>query len=74
VGPSPEFEAVAVGEPHTWMYRGQVIPGDERVTVEAAIRELDDANQLMRADGFLTVDGRIIYSMTDFTVRLIEGS
>lgn len=72
VGGAPRFEAVAVGEPHKWIYRGQVIPGDERVTVQAVVTERDDTRQLVRADGFLAVDGRVIYQMQDFTVRYTE--
>jgi hypothetical protein len=46
-----------------------VIPADHEVTVEACVTAVDDARRLLRADGFLCVDGRVIYSMQDFTVR-----
>jgi acyl transferase domain-containing protein/3-hydroxymyristoyl/3-hydroxydecanoyl-(acyl carrier protein) dehydratase len=70
---SPEnvtFAAVAVGEPHRWIYRGQVIPTNHRVTVEAVITEVDDARELLKGAGFLSVDGRVIYEMHDFAVGL----
>ncbi len=40
------------------------------MTVEAVVTELDDARRLVRADGFLTVDGRVIYQMKDFAIRM----
>ena len=69
-GPDARFETVALGERHEWVYRGQVIRADELVTVEAAITDVDEARRLIRANGFLVVDGRVIYQMTDFTVRM----
>jgi acyl transferase domain-containing protein/3-hydroxymyristoyl/3-hydroxydecanoyl-(acyl carrier protein) dehydratase len=60
---------VAIGKPHTWVYRGQVIPTDALVTVQAEITAVDDDARLLTADGFLSVDGRVIYQMTDFTLQ-----
>ena len=62
-------ETVATRERHEWTYRGQVIPADGEVTVEAVVTEMDDVRRLLRADGFLSVDGRVIYAMKDFTLR-----
>ncbi|MBI1372368.1 MAG: type I polyketide synthase [Phycisphaera sp.] len=64
------FESLALGEKHEWMYRGQILPTDRRVTVQAVVTEVDDARRLLRADGHLSVDGRIIYQMSDFAIRL----
>ena len=72
VGPHPIVESVALDEKHEWIYRGQVIPPDKKVTIEAVVTCIDDERQLIRADGFLSVDGRTIYQMRDFTVRLTE--
>ena len=66
-----QFQTLAVGEKHSWIYRGQIIPSDSRVTIDAAITEIDDARKLMRADGFLTVDGRVIYQMKDFAITML---
>jgi len=65
------FESVGLGETHRWLYRGQVVPGDRRVTTRAVITQVDDGRRLLRADGFLEVDGRLIYQMNDFTLRLV---
>ena len=63
------WEAVAIDQPHEWVYRGQIIPVDHLVTVEAVVTAIDDETQMITADGFLSVDGRVIYGMKKFTVR-----
>lgn len=65
------FQPMAVGQKHIWSYRGQVIPKDKLVTVDACITRIDDADHLIVAEGFLKVDGRIIYSMKDFALRVV---
>jgi PfaB family protein len=68
------FEAIATGVPHTWGYRGQVIPKNKEVVVEACLTEIiDDGNVLIKADGFLVVDGKPIYSMNDFSMRMVRA-
>ena len=62
---------LAGGDRHRWTYRGQIIPGCERVEVFASITEVDDVHKRVRADGFLTVDGRMIYAMNDFSLGVI---
>ncbi|MHB1397278.1 MAG: beta-ketoacyl synthase N-terminal-like domain-containing protein [Trichloromonadaceae bacterium] len=63
------FETVVLGRKHSWNYRGQIIPSNGEVTVEAVITEIDEEERLIKADGYLIIDGRVIYQMTDFTVR-----
>jgi len=65
-----DFEIMALNETHHWIYRGQIIPKDEKVTVQAVITKIDQDRKLIHADGFLTVDGRIIYQMNDFALRI----
>jgi hypothetical protein len=60
--------------PHRWIYRGQVIPSSKQVTVQASVTGIDDDRRAIRADGFLLVDGLVIYQMNDFTLRLQQGS
>jgi hypothetical protein len=85
LGESTEFATMAPGTPpggepaggqdggdrHRWTYRGQIVPGCERVEVFASITDVDDVHKRVRADGFLTVDGRTIYAMNDFTLDVI---
>jgi 3-hydroxymyristoyl/3-hydroxydecanoyl-(acyl carrier protein) dehydratase/malonyl CoA-acyl carrier protein transacylase len=56
------------GGRHAWLYRGQVIPTSRNVTVTAVVTRRDDAARQLTADGVLTVDGRAIYKMKDFTL------
>jgi 3-hydroxymyristoyl/3-hydroxydecanoyl-(acyl carrier protein) dehydratase len=67
--PGERWEAVAVPEPHEWVYRGQIIPTNQLVTVEACVTAVDEEQKLLTADGFVLVDGRVIYGMKHFTVR-----
>ncbi len=67
--PTLTFENIALNKEHSWVYRGQIIPTDEQVTVEACIMEIDEKNHIIYADGFLSVDGRIIYEMKQFTLK-----
>ncbi|OGR19893.1 MAG: hypothetical protein A3K53_10940 [Deltaproteobacteria bacterium RIFOXYB2_FULL_66_7] len=69
-GAGGRFESMALGQKHTWLYRGQVVPKNKLVTVEACITAVDDARRLLKADGFLKVDGLVIYKMTDFSIRI----
>jgi 3-hydroxymyristoyl/3-hydroxydecanoyl-(acyl carrier protein) dehydratase len=52
--------------PHRWTFRGQVVPANKRVTVQAIVRAVDDRQRLVKADGYLAVDGLTIYQMHDF--------
>jgi len=74
---SHRFESMALGRAHRWQYRGQVLPTNGVVTAEARVTSIADGPApLIVADGQLLVDGRIIYSMSDFALRLVpnEGS
>jgi hypothetical protein len=56
-------------ERHHWSYRGQIVPSASEVTVQAYVTQVDDARKFLRADGLLSVDGRIIYHMADFSLE-----
>jgi 3-hydroxymyristoyl/3-hydroxydecanoyl-(acyl carrier protein) dehydratase len=66
------LEASALGMKHSWLYRGQVVPTNRLVTVEAWITAVDDDQRIMTAAGFLSVDGKTIYQMNEFTVRMVS--
>lgn len=53
---------------HEWVYRGQVLPTDNEVTVQAIVTAVDDQRRVIRARGYLSVDGRLIYAMKDFEI------
>ena len=63
------WRTVALNRPHSWVYRGQVLPLDKEVTVVLEVTAIDDAARRLTANGFLSVDGRDIYQMTDFTLE-----
>ena len=68
------FEAIATGLEHTWAYRGQILPTNRRVEVEAVITRVEDGDApLVIASGFLTVDGTTIYEMKDFGLRMVRA-
>ena len=64
------LSAVAPGHRHRWLYRGQIVPDNCQVAVSAWITAVDDQQRLLTADGYLAVDGKLIYQMNDFTVRI----
>ena len=60
------------GAEHTWIYRGQILPTNRKITVEAEITTiLDDPDPCLLADGFLKVDGLYIYQMKNFGIKLL---
>jgi 3-hydroxymyristoyl/3-hydroxydecanoyl-(acyl carrier protein) dehydratase len=71
---SHRFQVMACGKPHTWQYRGQVIPENREVRVEVEITSVDLSTEpLIVAKGQLSVDGKIIYTMRDFSLRLVRA-
>jgi acyl transferase domain-containing protein/3-hydroxymyristoyl/3-hydroxydecanoyl-(acyl carrier protein) dehydratase len=62
-------QTIGLGVPHEWVYRGQVIPSDREMMVEADITRWDDERRIVQANGYLSVDSRIIYQMKDFTLQ-----
>jgi 3-hydroxymyristoyl/3-hydroxydecanoyl-(acyl carrier protein) dehydratase len=65
-----EFEMIT-GTQHEWTYRGQILPENRRVEVDAAITAIKEKPwPTIMADGFLRVDNRVIYEMKDFGISL----
>jgi 3-hydroxymyristoyl/3-hydroxydecanoyl-(acyl carrier protein) dehydratase len=66
--------SLVTGARHAWTYRGQVIPGNQKVIVDAVVTQIDASPcPLIVADGFLSVDGLTIYEMKQFGIRLMHG-
>jgi 3-hydroxymyristoyl/3-hydroxydecanoyl-(acyl carrier protein) dehydratase len=70
-GSSSQSLTTLTRTPHQWTFRGQVVPTSKRVTVQASVRAVDDRQRLVRADGYLSVDGPVIYHMQDFELQLV---
>ena len=74
LAPSHRFRMVE-GSRHGWSYRGQIIPKNSTVVVEALVtRILDGPSPTIRADGLLSVDGLPIYKMENFELALIPAA
>jgi 3-hydroxymyristoyl/3-hydroxydecanoyl-(acyl carrier protein) dehydratase len=59
-------------EPHSWSYRGQIVPENKTIEVDAVITKMvDTPAPTLYANGFLKVDGLYIYQMENFGFRLI---
>lgn len=66
------LQSMAVGHPHVWQYRGQVVPTNSLVQVQAQVKQVvDGRSPLIVCDGQLLCDGKVIYAMKDFAVRLV---
>jgi 3-hydroxymyristoyl/3-hydroxydecanoyl-(acyl carrier protein) dehydratase len=66
--------ALSTDVPHTWTYRGQILPQNKLVTVDAVIIKIQDAPEpLILADGCLMVDGLQIYRMENFGIKLVPA-
>lgn len=65
------FTPIFLEDPHEWVYRGQIIPKNKRVTVSAEIIECRHTPiPTIKANGFLSVDGLIIYEMINFGISM----
>ena len=65
-----EYEPdILLGQPHEWVYRGQIIPDHKKIQIHAHIKEAaltDEGAYTVMADGLLSVDGICIYEMKNF--------
>lgn len=70
----PRFEPIANGEAGTWKYRGQVVPENRLIQSEVRILETRTSADgvLAFAEGHLWVDGKKIYTMPRFAMRVRE--
>ncbi len=64
------LSSIEMNSSHRWLYRGQVVPDNKQVKVDLWITSVDDGKKALTASGFLSVDGKMIYQMTDFTLRM----
>jgi 3-hydroxymyristoyl/3-hydroxydecanoyl-(acyl carrier protein) dehydratase len=70
---SDEFEAPGLAVSHSWTYRGQITPANRCMTIEADVKLCDDSRRLLVADASLAVDGKVIYLMRDYSLRLVRA-
>jgi len=72
-GGAVRFEPLALGEQHSWKYRGQVLPRNRRViTLLDLVRTgADERGPLAVADATLWVDGTKIYEARGLAMRIV---
>ena len=70
--PQPRFEPLAFGDAMVWKYRGQVVPKNGLIQVEAMITARDDTSAT--ANCSLWVDGLRIYEAKGLKVRVTSGA
>ncbi|WP_319409992.1 beta-ketoacyl synthase N-terminal-like domain-containing protein [uncultured Desulfosarcina sp.] len=60
---------------HGWTYRGQIVPKNRTIVVEALITHVTDGlSPSVRANGLLSVDGLPIYKMENFELALVSAA
>ena len=71
-----EFEIVAVGQPFSWKFRGQVVPTNKRTRSEIDILSVtqEDRGVLVVFQGSFWVDDLRIYETLGMGVRIVERS
>lgn len=75
LGATHRFEAIATGQRHRWIYRGQIVESNKMVEVDAAISCVEGGDRpLLAGNGFLRADGLAIYEMRDFAIRMVPES
>ena len=61
------------GTSHDWVYRGQILPKNRLITVEAVVTQIKEHPfPTIMAEGYLQVDGLYIYKMENFGINLVE--
>jgi 3-hydroxymyristoyl/3-hydroxydecanoyl-(acyl carrier protein) dehydratase len=65
--------SLVTGEKHHWIYRGQIIPKNNKVEVDVVITKIiDEIEPSIMAEGYLKVDGLSIYKMENFGIKLLK--
>ncbi len=69
------FEPIALGLPHRWKYRGQVLPQHQQVHTTLEVTEIgrDASSAYALANASLWADGRRIYEFNGLGMRIVAG-
>jgi len=72
---APRFEPLALGQPVTYRFRGQVLPRDRQITItlELTDRGRDARGGYALANASLWVDGKRIYEASNVGMRLWDA-
>jgi len=67
--------SMAAKTPHSWIYRGQIIPENIAIEVVAVITRIQETPvPMIMASGLVKVDGLYIYHMENFGLKLIADN
>ena len=71
----PRFEAIAVGDEHSWKYRGQVVPSNKVIGSTCEVLEVtrDERGVLVVGACSLWVDGKRIYEAPHIAIRVVDS-
>jgi acyl transferase domain-containing protein/3-hydroxymyristoyl/3-hydroxydecanoyl-(acyl carrier protein) dehydratase/NAD(P)-dependent dehydrogenase (short-subunit alcohol dehydrogenase family)/acyl carrier protein len=74
IDPKTHAPQLILDQPHEWIYRGQIIPANQEITIHTHIRQVsEDADRYaVMADGALCVDGLPIYEMKNFGMAFVN--
>jgi acyl transferase domain-containing protein/3-hydroxymyristoyl/3-hydroxydecanoyl-(acyl carrier protein) dehydratase len=74
--PNGYFEPIMVGSAVTWTFRGQVVPTNQKITIEMEVTDVgEDAHgPFAIADAWLWVDGKRIYKAKNLGMRIGAGA
>ncbi len=76
-GINPEKYQVMMtcGQEHEWIYRGQIIPANNKAVIHAHVSSCQqtDTGYRISASGALVVDGITIYEMKDFSLEFTDS-
>ncbi|MDR2443722.1 MAG: hypothetical protein LBE31_09430 [Deltaproteobacteria bacterium] len=64
------WSAPAVDNIHRWLYRGQIVPKNNEVTLGLKVLHADQARKALTFSGLLWVDNLVVYQIDDFTVAM----
>ncbi|MDR1035723.1 MAG: hypothetical protein LBT40_03875 [Deltaproteobacteria bacterium] len=64
------FTAPVPGMPHSWLYRGQIVPVSRECAVGIQATGTDDARKILTFRGTLWADDLPIYRVDNFTVQI----
>jgi PfaB family protein len=67
--------SLVTGTNHEWTYRGQILPGNSLIQIEACITVVEETPEpLILANGILKVDGLCIYKMDNFGIKMVKNN
>ena len=65
------FEPIALGQPLTWKYRGQITPERQEIVTTLTVRITETPTEVLAvAEGVLWADGLPIYEVSNLAVRI----